>query len=68
MIIAIGALHKLGVIHRDIKFENILLNEEGNLVLIDYGLAVFLDKFDSQNLPTDNVGNCLHKAPEVYAE
>ena len=63
--LSLGGLHKLGAIHRDLKFENLLINEDGNLVLIDYGLAAFVDPKKKQK-PTENVGNPNHKAPEVY--
>ena len=36
---AIGFLHSKNVVHRDIKTENILMNNDGYLVLNDYGLA-----------------------------
>lgn len=35
-------LHNAGVIYRDIKPENILLEEDGHLQLIDFGLSKWL--------------------------
>jgi serine/threonine protein kinase len=66
IVLALGGLHKLGAIHRDLKFENLLINEDGNLVLIDYGLAAFFNPKKKKKKPTENVGNPIHKAPEVY--
>ncbi|XP_030600793.1 ribosomal protein S6 kinase-related protein-like [Archocentrus centrarchus] len=36
---ALGFLHDLGIMHRDIKMENILLNDQGHLRLSDFGLS-----------------------------
>ena len=37
--LAIGELHSKGIMHRDLKLENILVDERGYLKIIDYGLA-----------------------------
>ncbi len=44
---ALDHAHRQGVIHRDIKPPNIMLDEEGNAFLADFGLAHLLDKSNS---------------------
>lgn len=39
LVLALEATHSLGYIHRDIKPDNLLLNNEGHLRISDFGLA-----------------------------
>ncbi|RMF99144.1 MAG: response regulator [Gammaproteobacteria bacterium] len=36
---ALGALHAVGIMHRDLKPTNVMFRDDGSLVLIDFGLA-----------------------------
>ncbi|KPP73595.1 hypothetical protein Z043_107309, partial [Scleropages formosus] len=36
---ALGFLHDFGIIHRDVKMENVLLTDQGHLRLADFGLS-----------------------------
>ncbi|KAG8001927.1 hypothetical protein GBF38_012205 [Nibea albiflora] len=41
---ALGFLHDLGIMHRDVKMENILLSDRGHLRLSDFGLSLRLKR------------------------
>jgi len=56
--------HEVGIIHRDIKASNVLLDERGNCQITDYGLAVFLHSCSKSAPMTDVV--CA--APDRYEE
>lgn len=60
---ALTFAHRNGVIHRDIKADNILLDEDGNAYLGDFGIAKELGT--EANLTKDNIiGTPAYLAPE----
>ncbi|KAJ7665710.1 kinase-like domain-containing protein [Mycena rosella] len=42
-ILALHALHKKGVVHGDLKPDNLVLDSNGNVLIIDYGIALVFD-------------------------
>ena len=45
---AVMKLHERDIIHRDLKLENILVDENGYLVIIDYGVSKILDHHEQR--------------------
>ncbi|KAI3462910.1 hypothetical protein Pfo_019573 [Paulownia fortunei] len=56
--------HSRGILHRDIKTSNILVNNEGTLKIADFGLANFLRPKNKQQL-TSRVVTLWYRPPEL---
>ena len=61
VILAIESVHKHDYIHRDLKPDNILLDQAGNAHVADFGLAL---KVDFSNKQTEFTGTPSYMSPE----
>lgn len=58
-------IHGKGVVHRDIKPANLMLNITGVVKISDFGVAEFLDKYDSEDHVRRTSGSPAFQAPEI---
>ncbi|NWI88682.1 HUNK kinase, partial [Pitta sordida] len=65
---AVEHLHCQGIVHRDLKIENFLLDENNNIKIVDFGLSNTA-KFEglSQELLHTQCGSPAYAAPELLA-
>jgi len=61
---ALGFAHREGVIHRDIKTDNILFDEHGNAIVADFGIARAVTGYIEQTGTNMVVGTPHYFSPE----
>ena len=60
---ALVYLHERGIIHRDVKLHNLMLDGEGNAKLIDFGISTWKWMLDYQS--SSQIGSPCYMAPEM---
>ena len=64
---ALGAAHRAGLVHRDMKPENVLIGDDGRVKVADFGLVRAVDSQTSAT--TDSIlGTVSYLAPEQIEE
>jgi serine/threonine protein kinase len=72
--IAVGmrCLHSVGILHRDLKSDNIMLNEDLHPQIGDFSLAKMMNNGAERDINriemTMNIGTPLYMAPERYSD
>ena len=64
LVVILEYIHKNNCIYRDLKPDNILIDSEGHLKIIDFGLSKILD--ESKKRATSICGSNEFMAPEIY--
>jgi serine/threonine-protein kinase len=67
---ALDYAHKQGVVHRDMKPENVLISDEGLVKVADFGIARLIDEPGAASTATKTgttVGTPLYMSPEQVA-
>ncbi|MBU8894559.1 protein kinase [Corallococcus sp. M34] len=62
---ALAHAHESGVIHRDLKPDNVMVREDGVLKLMDFGIARLLDIEERMTVTGTLVGSPAHMSPEI---
>ncbi|KNA07012.1 hypothetical protein SOVF_175830 [Spinacia oleracea] len=69
LISAVDYCHSRGVFHRDLKLENLLLDQDDNLKITDFGLSAFFEEEENnQVLLRTTCGTPHYVAPEVVSK
>ncbi|KAJ8027528.1 Hormonally up-regulated neu tumor-associated kinase [Holothuria leucospilota] len=80
VISAVQYLHNVGIMHRDLKVENMLLDEDKNIKLIDFGLSSFhlptcealavqsVSTFYDHTISATLCGSPAYAAPEIISQ
>ncbi|KAG9149146.1 hypothetical protein Leryth_003146 [Lithospermum erythrorhizon] len=67
LIDGISYCHNRGVVHRDLKLENVLVDAEGNIRITDFGLSALPHHFGDDGLLHTTCGSPNYVAPEILS-
>ncbi|MEX2425324.1 MAG: protein kinase [Thermomicrobiaceae bacterium] len=63
LLAGLASIHEQGIIHRDVKPQNIMVNESGTVKLTDFGIARLVGELDTRSDGT-TAGSAAYMAPE----
>ena len=61
--LAVQEMHRLSLVHRDVKLQNVMVNEDGYVKLIDFGLSRL---FEHGELMSEAAGTPFYQSVEQH--
>ncbi len=65
--LALEQIHALGIVHRDVKPDNLMLRQDGSVALIDFGIAKHSEHAMGYTLQGEIIGSPFYLSPEQAA-
>jgi serine/threonine protein kinase len=63
LMFALGDIHERGILHRDLKPQNLMFRSDGSLAIVDFGIAKHIDSIDRTN-KGEILGTPRYMSPE----
>ncbi|MEO1646427.1 MAG: serine/threonine-protein kinase, partial [Chloroflexota bacterium] len=69
MLQALHYLHRRGILHRDLKPDNVLIDQNGQVKVMDFGLAKKVTKDSYQSTQDGSIfGTIMYMSPELFQD
>jgi len=64
LMLALGEIHEKGILHRDLKPQNLMFREDGTLAILDFGIAKQIDATIDRTNAGEILGTPRYMSPE----